>query len=190
MPKPPPKRLTVSTLSAERRLISISEQKGGWIIIALKDSITFGDTNGQLEWGPTSETGIYEIGNQKYSVHLTPNDPEGSTIHHTAELKGRPPVETWYWTKIFRQKQKYAFLGATRYPFYYKRASKVRLPKRSIGSYDPETFSLIYAILVSHPDVPGINSGADYNAISISFSKVKVTFIWSYALGSRLITNS
>src|SRR5262245_64096445 len=88
-----------------------------------------------------------------FSIHVSPNNANGSTIHRTVLTRDKP-VESHIWTDAVKKKT-----GFT--PLFFKICSDLRgdfdcHPHNKtvlVGKFNPDLFSLYYAVWVSAPEV-------------------------------------
>src|SRR5258708_19004545 len=136
-------RTTVNGIDKE--LFYVIEKKNEGLTIIPRHNVLYRERN-----DPTSPVPSPYV-ESRISIHVTPNNPSGNTIHRTVISKDAA-VDSYIWTDAVKRKT-----GFT--PIFSKLCSNMRVkfdPKRHdmivrVRTYNPSVLLLFYLVLLSTP---------------------------------------
>jgi len=135
------------------RLFSVGEDEEGGTVLFLRSSQLFRPPG--LPGGPLAAM-MPQIKIQKYSIHASADSAYNNTyINHTMLMSDKSKFKTEYVTQALKGKQNFVFLfcrrcADLRIPTFRVKARDTNLIK--IGSYNPDFFTLFYAVIVCAPE--------------------------------------
>jgi hypothetical protein len=158
-------------------LFSVAERKGGDLGIYIKAEDCYG----------VGEN-LPKILHQRYSIHMSGESSSGiNAIKQTIALDNGETISTQNYATAVKRDNDFAFAFSSMAPslehdkYISTSASKAVI---DLGVYDPNRFSLIYAVFVSSarrkfrvPPRP-----ADFSVEQLAFKEFRLTVIWGFAL--------
>jgi hypothetical protein len=178
----------------DKELFYVIEKKNEGLTIIPRHNVLYRERN-----DPTSPVPSPYV-ESRISIHVTPNNPSGNTIHRTVISKDAA-VDSYIWTDAVKRKT-----GFT--PIFSKLCSNMRVgfdPKRHdmivrVRSYNPSVLVLCYSVWVSAPErefrlyrrqFPSNNGTVfysfaqpfDFHTVDAVFKRFRLTLLVSYILG-------
>jgi hypothetical protein len=132
-----------------------------------------------------------QIKEQRYSIHPSPESPDGNLLKSTMRIAAGKTFHTRHWTKAIKSGQGYAPMFVQRCPTLDSEnysVTKAGIQELSLGSYDPQHFTPFFGVLVAARDnefelpvatqFPAIF--VPINVAQHQFRSVRLIVLWSF----------
>jgi hypothetical protein len=182
-------RFTITANAEPRTLFSVIERKDGTLILPLKREplLRLPGLSAPLDRFATLGL-LPQVKLQKYSIHpSTKSTRQINFIHHTMQLETGQKLHSRHVTKAIKADGTFAFLFCRRcsdltQPWFLSRGGAA--DNVSLGVYDPEIFTLMYAVVAGSPDtafsIEGSSPSPAINIMQRTFKKVRLVLLWNF----------
>jgi hypothetical protein len=167
-------RFTITTEDGPRTLFTVNERPNGALLFDTKPPPFF-----RLRGGATP----HKIERQKYSLHLTPDAPDGNTIHGTTYFTDGSKADRYNFTRALKQYDRFAPIFIRRYPHLSQitRPSPKAAEHVDLGYVESEFFHLLLGAYVSNRDraFSGME-GTDFSIAQHPIGRFRITVLWCF----------
>jgi hypothetical protein len=168
-------RFVINAGQKPRLLFSVLERRNGDLILVVRTAERIGyDHRGN------PDDAILE---QRYSIHVSPNSEEYSTIKQTLNTADGQSRNSWQLTNAIKKRTGFAMI-------YGRRPCRLDIKRFELepndknemcdlGSFDQQKRNLVYLVFIGHPDRPFIKSyGVGWRVVQRNFSNFRIVVLY------------
>ncbi len=180
-------RVTINANGQERVLFSVKDRPSGEMLISRKAPDTLRPFGLNLSAIPAIQGILPRVTEQRYSIHPSKNSPDSNQLKATTTIASGKKFERHHLTKVIKSGERYAPLFIQRCPQLDGPGFSKKEPgieEISLGSYDPQHFTLCFGVFVAARDNEfplSVRPMIDpLNVVQHQFRSVRLIVTWNF----------